>query len=249
MNENTLVAVSAYSGDANQITNNLPILLHHRCPVWILSPEDKPIQSMPGCECKHAGLSGWIGDQTLVRHVEFLKILLASRFEYFLFNDADSACLTAMIPRYLYESDASWSNEVTDTNPGPSRLPKIAMQPPYFFSRRVLTGLLRASEPGNLPPSYVCPTPHGDMPVPTQCIDHYHLQLSCGSGFPHRNFPDGRSWETASGNGLACMMDEVQNKGAVLIHQIKTKPVMEALVSARARYLLNSQRQPRRIVS
>lgn len=233
MNDNTLVAVSGYAGDRHQIETNMPIYARHECPVLILSPEDAPIMGIPGATCIAAGEKGWIGPQTLVRHKKFLEILLAQPQEYFLFNDADSICLSPKIPKYVYQHDVAWSNEVMDTNPAPSFLPKIACQPPYFFSRRVLGGLLNAVN--NLPTSFYGEpvSPNGwPLPFPTECIDHYHLQLSCGSGFPHRNYRDGASFETANPDSLNSMCHQVRYEGKVFIHQVKTQHVLNSLLDA-----------------
>lgn len=238
-NPHTLVAVSAYAGDQHQVENNLPYYLHHGCTVVILSPSDAPITKTKDSRvhCQWAGESGWIGPHTLKRNIIFLKMLLTFPHKYFLFHDADSVCLSPVLPRYLYEHpDMLWSNEVLDTNPSPSLLPKLAFQPPYFFSRPVCEALIRAAD--NLPTSYTGTSPEGwTMPFPTECIDHYFLQLSCGSGFPHFNFHTGASFETGSDHGLETMAELVRNHGRTMIHQVKHKRVMDRLMLERATYV------------
>lgn len=241
-NPDTLVAISAYAGDLNQVQANMPFYTHHGCPVVILSPTDAPISWLPNrsVECRQAGLKGWIGQHTLERQRRFLEILLEYPKNFYLLNDADSLCLTPDLPRYLYEhGDVIWSNEVPDTNTGPSLLPKIALQPPYFFTRKCIEGMLRAAK--NPPVSYTCPgpttSPEGTvMPIPTDCIDHYMLQLACGSGLPHRNFFDGASFETASKHGLETMAGLVRSHGRVMIHQVKTRIVLRRLCSERMQF-------------
>jgi hypothetical protein len=239
MNPRTLVCVSAYAGDEEQVRNNMPVYIHHKCPVVIFSPSDAPIYEMLGATCLIGGLKGWTGPQTLRRHVRFLELMLAFPFDHYLFNDSDSFCLSPEFPRYLYDDpNSAWSNEVTDTNPGPSRLPKIAMQPPYFFSRAVLEGLLKADK--NPPTSYygdVGPSAGGLLPVPTECIDHYHMQLVMGSGFGHKTFFHGASFETGTPNGLNTMSELVRNHGRVLVHSVKTKPILDRLRADRKEYL------------
>jgi hypothetical protein len=238
-NADTLVAVSGYAGDKHQIENNLPYYLHHACPVLILSPADAPITSVADSRvhCQWAGEKGWIGPQTLRRHRKFLEMLLTFPHKYFLLHDADSVCLSQILPRYLYQNpDMLWSNEVLDTNPSPSLLPKIALQPPYFFSRSVLQGILAHAD--NLPTSYTGTSPEGwTLPFPTQCIDHYFLQLACGSGFPHFNFHSGASFETTSVHGLETMAELVRVHGRDMIHQVKSKEVLDRLVMEHARYV------------
>lgn len=234
LNPDTLIAVSAYAGDCHQVENNLGTYLHHGCPVVIFSPTDAPITSVsdPRAICLQDGLRGWAGPHTLQRHVKFLQLLLKFPQNLFLFHDADSVCLSPGLPRYLYESpDLVWSNEVIDTNPGPSYLPKIAMQPPYFLSRTTVEKLLAANS---------CPatsyygepiSPDGwPMPFPTECIDHYMLQLTYGAGLAHRSFFTGASFETASSTGLETMSELVRAHGKVLLHSIKTKPILDRLL-------------------
>jgi hypothetical protein len=236
-NINTLVAVSAYAGDSHQVKNNMPTYLHHKCPVLIMSPEDAPIERMDGAMCMVGGLRCWAGQKALDRQIKFLEILLHFPYEHYLFHDADSICLSPEIPAYLYEEDTIWSNEVLDTNPGLSMLPKIAMQPPYFFSRRALRGMLACK--GNLPTSYYGDqkTPEGwPLPIPTECPDHLMLQLAHGSGFGHKNFLTGASFETASPHGLETMVGLVRHHGRVLVHSVKTKLVLDRLLQEHAIY-------------
>jgi len=236
MNANTLVAISAYAGDLGQIETNLPCYLHHGCRVVVLTPTDGPIERVSHAKvhCRSIGLKGWIGPQTLERQRHFLELLLREYpHRWFMLNDSDSLCLTARIPAYLYEhEDVFWSNEVLDTNPGASSLPKLALQPPYFFSRFVLEQLIaHAKRPAA---SYHSPTPFGPLPVPTECIDHWMLQVVYAAGIQHRNFINGASFETASGVGITEMVNLVQNHGRVLIHQVKTHAVYHRLVEAHA---------------
>ncbi len=235
MNDDTLIAVSAYSGDVAQVENNLPYYLHHGCPVVILSPSDAPITSVsaPGVHCRWVGSKGWAGPQTLVRHRLFLEMLLAFTQSWFLFHDSDSVCLSPQLPCYLYAEKAAWSNEVPDLNLAPSHLLKLAAQPPYFFHRDVLRALLRCAE--SPPPSYYGEV--GGVPLPTDCIDHYHHQLTSGCGYPHRSFLHGASWETTSPLGLDEMAREVRYEGKIFIHQVKSHAALARLVAERACYL------------
>jgi hypothetical protein len=229
MNHDTIVFVSAYAGDKHQVEANLPCYLHHGCPVVILSPSNAPITEVSDnrVHCQWAGEAGWAGPHTLVRHRTYLNMMLTFPFTWFLMHDADSVCLDPKLPGYLYKEKAAWSNEVRDTNTGSSHLDKIAVQPPYFFHRDVLMALLKAAE--NPPVSY-----YGEVsgdPIPTGCIDHY--QLSCGSGFPHKSFLNGASWETTSQTGLTEMARMVRYSGTIFVHQVKSRPVLERLLTER----------------
>jgi hypothetical protein len=243
MNDNTLVVVCAYAGDIQQVRNNMPVYQHHKCPVVVMSPTDAPINNEwgNGVSVTHDGLKGWIGPQTLERQRQMMERMLTFPHEYFLVNDADSICLSPEIPAYLYaDPHMVWSNEVQDTNPGESLLVKIALQPPYFFSRRVIEGMLRCAATG-LPTSYISGrTPEGwPLPHPTQCIDHWMLQVACGSGFPHFNFHTGASFETQSSHGLETMATLVRQHGRVLLHSIKKADVVTRLIREHATYRLN----------
>lgn len=195
MNYRTLVAVCGYGptappskdwahdlkGDAFEIEAMLPFYEHHKCPVIILSPKDAPIKTMGPHICRHAGVRGYIGQVTLDRQRDYLKILLSypSKWEWFLLHDSDSVCFTPEIPGYLYEDkNIIWSNELDEPRPHLSVLPKIAMQPPYFFSREALVLMLSVSDRIKAHPI----TPY---------VDHYMLQLACEAKLKHRNYVKG----------------------------------------------------------
>ncbi len=205
-----LVAISGYDGDRHQIESNWQCYEHHNSPVLVLSPKDGAIDRMNSAKCISIGAKGWIGAHTLYRQRRFLQMILNEPGEFVLFNDADSVCLSPQIPKYLYDSPGVfWSNEVRDTNPAASKLPKLAFQPPYFFSKSVLHSLVRSSAtPAH---SFTQPSPEGwPMPLPTECIDHWMLQVVYAANLPHRTFPDGASFETTSQHGLDTMSEHVR---------------------------------------
>lgn len=236
-----LVAVSAYAGDQHQVEANLPCYMHHGCGLLVLSPENSPIVELAGrpegVYYRSCGTVGWAGANTLTRHAEYLKALLeCDTYSHYLFHDADSVMLSAQMPRYLLDHpNVFWSNEVQDTNTGASLLPKVALQPPYFFSRAVLERLVAVVD--RPAPSYFAPAAEGGMPLPTGCIDHYQLQLCHAAGVPHFSFPDGRSFETASPIGLVEMARNVRENGVVFVHQVKSRAVLDVLTIARANFL------------
>lgn len=232
LNADTLVAVSAYSGDLPQVQALSPCYLHHQCPVVVMSPENAKItkEQVPwAATVVHAGKKCWAGPEAVERHGLFLRRLLEFPQRFFLFNDADSVCLSPKLPQRLYDRpEISFSNEVIDTNPGISRLPKIAMQPPYWFSRFALERLIDVIE--RPAPSYVCPTPFGDLPVPTGCPDHLHLQLVYAAGLKHETFLDGCSFETVSRHGLETMAQYVREHQRVFLHSVKSAAVLDRLL-------------------
>lgn len=225
-NPDTLVAVSAYAGDAHQVETFMPVYAHHRCPVVILSPTDAPITQMPGAMCLLGGLREWAGPKALERQRKFLEMLLMFPHQRFLLNDSDSFCLSPQVPKYIYdEPDTIWSNIVPDLNPGLSHLPKVALQPPYFLSRRNVEAMLNVAK--NPPASYYGPV--DGAPIPTECPDHLMLQLAHGSGLPYKTFPDGASFETVSTHGLECMAEHVRRHQKIFIHSVKTRCVLDRL--------------------
>jgi hypothetical protein len=236
-----LVAVSAYAGDQHQVEANFPCYRHHGVGVLILSPADAPILQLAGnpegVYYKSCGTVGWAGANTLTRHAEYLRALLETPYTHYLFHDADSVMLSPRMPRYLLDHpNVFWSNEVQDTNTGASLLPKVALQPPYFFSRAVLERLVEVVD--RPAPSYCSPASEGGMPIPTNCIDHYQLQICHAAGVPHFSYPDGRSFETRSDVGLAEMARNVRLNGVVFVHQVKSRPVLDRLILERAAYLV-----------
>lgn len=237
MNEDTLVVVCGYRGDAHQIEMLMPYYVHHRCPVVVMSPEDAPITTskQTGVIFRHGGKKGWIGDHTLERQRIHMKLMLEFPHKFFLMNDADSVCLSDRIPRYLYEyPQIFWSNEATDTNPGPSHLPKVALQPPYFCSREVL-GKMANAKPADSYYGDFGPMPEQKLPIPTNCIDHFLLQLAHGAPVEHSNFRDGCSFETGSDHGLTTMAGLVQAHGKIFCHSVKTVDRLNRLVVSRSR--------------
>lgn len=238
MNPNTLVVVSGYSGDAQQVVDFLPWYLHHECPVLVLSPGDSPIPHIPGTERAEVGLRGYTGPHTLERQRLSMLNLLGRPFTHFLWHDADSICLSPQIPGYLYQNGGLWSNEVVDTNKAPSKLPKVALQPPYFMDRVALQGLAN----GGIKPAmsfFAGPdlTDADRIPVPTGCIDHWMLQVAHSGGVEHRSFFDGASFETKTDHGLETMIGLVRDHGRVMIHSVKDRARMNRLQLARDQHL------------
>lgn len=200
MNDDTLIVVHGYAGDADRVLRHMPLYLHHERPVLVLSPEDAPITylgNLGDIGYRAVGNRAYIGQLSLDRQHEHLKILAREPFEWFLANDSDSFCIPAKIPAYLYEdSNIFWSNEVPEPRPHTSPLPKLALQPPYFFHKSVLTKMLEVA-PGIV------------MHPITQYIDHYMLQLAYAAGVRHAAFHHGH------------------NDCTVLAHPVKTPEQMD----------------------
>lgn len=236
MKPNLLVVVSGYAGDGNQVSDFLPYYRHHGFPVLVLSPEDSPIvglpEGLPWLSQRQVGLRGYTGPHTLERQRLSMGLLNSTSFTHFLWHDADSLCLSPRLPGYLFDGNVLWNNEVLDTNKAPSLLPKLALQPPYFFNRAVLAGLLDgAKHPAT---SYYLGADLSDadrIPVPTGCIDHWMLQVAHGGGVEHRNFPDGASFETRSQHGLDTMIHHVRDLRKRMVHSVKTKEAARILMA------------------
>lgn len=184
MNDDTLIVVHGYAGDADRVLRHMPLYLHHERPVLVLSPYDSSIVDLelPGdIRYSYAGRRAYIGQFSLDRQHEHLKILAREPFEWFLANDSDSFCIPAKIPAYLYAyPHILWSNEVPEPRPHKSSLPKLALQPPYFFHKSVLIKMLEVA-PGIV------------MHPITQYIDHYMLQLAHAAGVRHETFRHGNN--------------------------------------------------------
>lgn len=226
----TLVVVSGYAGDAKQVRDFLPIYRRHGFPVLVLSPTDSPITGLP-CFSHTVGLRGYTGPHTLERQQLSMEFLATKPFTHFLWHDADSLCLRKDLPRHLYDEDVLWSNEVLDTNAAPSLLPKFALQPPYFFSRRVLLALLEgAKHPATSYYQGADRSQEHVLPVPTECIDHWMLQVAYGGGVVHKNHPDGACFETRSEHGFQTMVHHVRDLKKRMVHSIKTAEVARKLL-------------------
>jgi hypothetical protein len=227
MNERTLVAVHGYSGDATQIRWFLPLYEHHKCSVVILSPDNARISEMGPHICRFGGVRAYIGPESLERQQIHLKMLLEySDFQYFLANDADSFCLSPEIPKYLYGEDVLWSNEVSDMmhhRPDNYTWPRLAFQPPYFFSRNILQQLV------DIAPTVAC-----DPQTPF--IDWCMMAWSIAGKIPHKNFTDGISCPSVDSHSLGVMRDHVRTQGKVMVHSVKQNQVKMMLMADRNYY-------------
>jgi hypothetical protein len=233
MNENTIVSVHCYQGDADLVRRAMPVHCAHGCPVIIMSPEDSPVTIM-GHWAKHLGKRAYIGADSWTRQHEHLKYLLTFPQKYFLLNDADSFCVSAKIPDRLYAEaeDTLWSNEVTEPRPHSSPYPKIAAQPPYFLTRESIQKMLQASARVPVHPI----TPY---------LDYAMLAWACEAGLKHRAFtelehpcdyvfkatetdPERAAWQQLS--------YRICYRGTCFCHPIKTDWQVELCREARAFY-------------
>jgi len=219
MNDDTIISVHCYQGDAHQVIHAMPLFKHHDCRVVVLSPADSQVL-LPGCDCRPAGKRAYIGADSWTRQHEHLKILLSYPQKYFLLNDSDSFCVSAKIPERLYEEaeDTLWSNEVVEPRPHTSPYPKIAAQPPYFLTRQSIQKMLDASARVPVHPI----TPY---------LDYAMLAWACEAGLKHRAFTElerpskyvFKPTETAPERACWQQLDyRIRYMGAVMMHPIKT---------------------------
>jgi hypothetical protein len=245
MNSDTRVIVCCYEGDACQVVEMMQLYKHHECPITVLSPDDAKAE-IPGVECRFAGKRAIVGQDSIDRQAEHLKIMLTYPERFFLANDSDSFCLSPKIPAYLYaEPGCLWSNMIIDSMPfrsglcdGPSGeprknyypdgFPKLALQPPYFFSRSVLEKLVAAT---------VSVVMNEHLPF----IDHYMTQLAVKAGVPCMGFTDGWSGPISSHPGMPPLAFGAARRGTVLFHGAKGEKWSEPLVEARRQFLTPSQ--------
>lgn len=204
---------------------------HHGYPIVIASPVDSPISGMGGHICITAGKRAYIGQDSWDREYLQLKSLLQFPQDWFLLNDSDSFVLTPELPAYLFEDDnVVWSNEVDDfRKPGQSwqglppwpldyhqGYPLIAMQPPYFLSRKALQKIVDTCE--GLQACPICPF-----------IDWWWVPACYKAGVKHKRFLTGASCETVTPMGLAVMTQQIVERGATFIHSVKSGHVMNQL--------------------
>jgi hypothetical protein len=173
--------------------------------------------------CRTAGQRAYIGQLSLDRQVAQLRAMLDYPFDFFLANDSDSLCISPKIPEYLYEEDVLWSNEVSDMmhhrQPG-YRWPRLAFQPPYFFSRAILEKMVITAGKFGTDPQ-------------TPFIDWWMMAVAVAGNIPHKNFPHGVSCPTSDYNTRRHMCDRIANHGAVMLHSVKTPIALQEAVSAR----------------
>jgi hypothetical protein len=232
MNPDTRTVVCCYAGDQHQVIKALGQYLHHKCPVVILSPEDSKAEiRYPGIENRFGGKRAYIGQESLDRQREHMRLMLTFPEHHFLVHDADSVCLSPEIPGYLYaERGVLWSNVVNDGIPEhqpayPAGFPHIAFQPPYFMDRETIEGLLAVSEGMKANPT---------MPF----IDHYMVQLALKANWPYRSFRDGISCPIGPEwpNEFALVRDAVRSRGAIFLHSIKKAETLAILCGDRKEY-------------
>jgi len=229
MNADTRVAVCCYAGDQYRMITALGQILHHQCPVVALSPTDSPaVIRYPGVENRQNGKVGYVGQVSLDRMRDHLRCLLEFPEKFFLVHDADSLCLSPGLPRYLYQEGKLWSNLLVNPYEEqwkyyPPGFPKVAFQSPYWMSRGVIERLLDVADTVKINPG---------LPF----IDHYMVQLAVAAGCPFDGFTGGFTGLTEDAGGVANVVEAV-SRGAMFVHAIKRKEVLDAVVAARQEFL------------
>jgi len=216
MNEDTLVVVHCYEGDADQTRILLPYFMHHETPVLLLSPEDSPVViDHPGITCLSAGKKGWKGRHTLRRQVAHWKLALQQPATWFFLNDADSLCLTAKLPEYLYSDPFKlWCNVLCHENEH-LETDRPNLNPPYFMHRDVLQFLVANADLLEERPE----PPKDDMGFGVEAIDGFYTYLVINElNIPYENYPDG---STTWPRGYGDMIEQVRNHGARILHGVK----------------------------
>lgn len=232
MNKNTLIAVCGYAGDAALIRKFLPFHEQHECPVIIMSPTDSPILKMRNHICRHAGKRAYIGQDSLTRQIDYMKILLNDYpHEHFLLNDSDSFCASAELPRQWYDDcdGVLWENQVEDPRTHESKYPKWAFQPGYFLNRATMERMVAVAG--------LCPA----HPI-TPYVDHFMVQLTYEAGLRHRPFTDAEhgSREVFCGDDPWKQLEHrIKYCGAVAMHPIKNLAQATMIKRARRFYELH----------
>lgn len=246
MNEDTLVTVHCYQGDAHQVRGGLKTNLRHGCPILVLSPEDSPVvfDAPASVSFAHGGKRGYFGQDSLDRQVTHMKMLLDTPYRYFLMNDSDSYCLAREIPSYLYgqAKNMVWSNIVNETRPHESPYPKLAFHPSYFMERQTIEKLLKVVTQPSVRAHPVTPFIDWFMLALTEEAHVGYASYPNGVSFPawrhgfipetkalghdyvHKNDPEGER------DGVSKMLFAV-SKGAVMVHSVKHPDILDALVN------------------
>ncbi len=245
MNHDTRIAVCCYEGDQHLVIHALGLYVHHDCPVVVLSPEDSKAEiRYPGVENRYGGKRAYIGQDSLDRQREHLRLLLEFPENHFLIHDSDSVCLDPRLPDYLYaEPDVVWSNQVFDDIPEhqatfPPNWPHVAFQPPYFLSRKSIEAMLTVADKVSASPV---------MPF----IDYYMVQLTMTAGLPWRRLEGCCSCPIAGDptriisatdeatyrQGLEIGRNHARTKGAIFFHSVKDSRVAHVLLELRKQYL------------
>jgi hypothetical protein len=245
----TRVVICCYEGDAHQLY--MPGYLQHGCPVTILSPDDsRAIFDIPGVDCAFAGKRAYIGQDSLDRQREHLKLMLTYPENFFLCHDSDSIALDAKIPDYLYDDpDVVWSNQVDDAIPEhqgefPENWPHVAFQPPYFLSRSTIEALIAVGDHPDVQASSVMPF-----------IDYYMVQLTMVAGLRWARFRDCLSCPVAADPRKAGLLDPADvttytmgyqialegiGRGANILHSVKDPAAASRFIEARKKFLADN---------
>jgi len=244
----TRVAVCCYEGDGHQVIEALEFFLHHELPLTVLSPEDSKVEvNYPGVTSRFGGKRAYIGQDSLDRQAEHLRLLLEFPESTFLIHDADSVLLDPVLPQYLYdEPDVVWSNQVNDAIPQHQSTfkpgwPHVAFQPPYFLSRKTIEAMLAVKDHPDVQATPVMPF-----------IDYYMVQLTMVAGLPWKRLLDSISCPISIDlrkknppaadlltyeQGYKIAMDSVLNKGTNVLHSVKNSVAIRNLAAARQEYL------------
>lgn len=224
-----MMAVFGYAGDAHQIRDQMKVHESLNIPIVIMSPTDAPIKRMGPHICRHAGKRAYVGQDSLDRQSQQMRILLEYPFDYYLLNDSDSVCLSAQLPRYLFNSsNVLWSNVVSDEMhkrmPG-YPWPRLAFQPPYFMSRSVLERFLSVADTVKAEPQ-------------TPFIDWWMMAVAVRAGIIYRNFSEGASLPSSDAHTRNVMATLVSH-GKYFLHSIKKPDVLAEMLDQRRRFVKN----------
>jgi hypothetical protein len=231
MNADTIVAVCCYAGDAALVQRAMPTHFAHGCPIVVLSPADSPVIASHA-QCFSAGKRAYIGAESWTRQHEHLKILLSFPQKYFLIHDADSLCVSAEIPKEVYEEGTIWAGVIPESRPHTSPYPKLALHPPYFLTRDSIQRMLQASSRVPVHPI-------------TPFIDFAMLAWACEAGLKIKAHTD---LEQKSEYVFRPSTDDpniwpwqqldyrIRYQGMTMIHPIKTPEHLELCVEARKFY-------------
>lgn len=250
VNDNTRVVVCCYNGDAHQVVAMMDAYTHHGCPITVMSPSDSAVM-LAGVDNYHCGKRAYIGQDCLDRWVMQLRAMLRTCPEnWFLIHDSDSIVLDPLLPDYLYEHDVLWSNQINNTiqqqqigfeNALIPHMPRIAMQPPWFMSRRVIERLLSVADDPRLRCNPVLP--FIDFMMVGMAIlsetEYRALPFAVSCAISNPNVTDAATLKML-GENRPFIAHQVRHNGLNFIHSVKDGETCKLLLDARKEYLCAS---------
>lgn len=212
----TLIVVMAHGGAQATFNRHLRYWQAHANPILTFCPSDDLVVGH-GTEVVSFGRAGHHDVSSIERFKYLLKLLSLRREDYFVIMEYDSLCLSSGIPPELFSVDCIFSNLFHDI-PGNPFSATHFLHPPLVFSKKTLSKIVseceRRKEFDGL--GY---------------WDRYLGQICESGNIEMRGYGKlGFSVNTIEPSILPAAIEAVAG-GAVMIHGIKTEPVLSSILS------------------